>query len=260
MKAVLRLAAIFTLVSVLNVARAADVNGSWKGAFDFQGSSVAVTIHLKSEEGKITGDVEGLPTTPAEIHDGMVAGDTVTFWVNSDYQGQTYKLVYKGKIAADQIVFDFGTEDGSWSSPLTVKKDTSEASAAPAATPATTAPAPAAVPGPASAPAAPQKAADLTGDWKGSFDLNGSPVPITFHLKNAGPAVSGTIEGMGSKPIEVKEGAIEGDTVTFWVNTDYEGQTYTLTYNGKVSGNQIAFQFGTADGSWSSSVTAARVP
>ena len=53
----------------------------------------------------MTGTVEGLPTTPAEIHDGKVYGDTVTFWVNTDYQGQTYKLVYKGKIAAGQIVF-----------------------------------------------------------------------------------------------------------------------------------------------------------
>ena len=66
--------------------------------------------------------MEGLPTTPAEIHDGAVNGDTVTFWVNTDYEGQTYKLVYKGKVAADQISFDFGTEDGSWSAPLTVKK------------------------------------------------------------------------------------------------------------------------------------------
>ena len=98
------------------------MSGTWKGAFDFQGSTVPVTINLKIDGAKVTGTVEGLPTTPAEIHEGAVNGDTVTFWVNTDYEGQTYKLVYKGKIAADQISFDFGTEDGSWSAPLTVKK------------------------------------------------------------------------------------------------------------------------------------------
>jgi hypothetical protein len=253
----LRLATVFTLVSVLHVARAADVSGTWKGAFEFQGSSIALTINLKSDGGKLTGEVEGLPTTPTEIHDAAVAGDILTFWVNSDYEGETYKLVYKGKIAADEIVFDFGTEDGSWSSPLTVKKDVSAAPPTPAAAPVSPAPATPAVPAGAPAPAA--GPVDVSGDWKGSFDLNGSSVPVTFHLKNFGPTVRGTIDGLGPSPTELHEGEVDGDSLTFWVNTDYEGQTYTLTYNGKLSGSQIAFQFGTADGSWSSSVTAAKV-
>ena len=204
MKAVLRLATVFTLVSVLNVARAADVSGSWKGAFDFQGSQFR-SRSISGATSKITGRVEGSHHAGRDSRRRWLAGDTVTFWVNSDYQGQTYKLVYKGKIAADQIVFDFGTEDGSWSSPLTVKKDAAEASAAPPSRPQrrrfrSTA----AVPESASSPAAPREDRGCNGDWKGSFDLNGSPGPITFHLKNGGPAVSGTIEGMGSKPIEVK--------------------------------------------------------
>jgi hypothetical protein len=46
----------------------------------------------------------------------------VTFWVNTDYQGQTYKVVYKGKISAAQIAFTFGTDDGSWGTEMTVTK------------------------------------------------------------------------------------------------------------------------------------------
>ena len=99
-----------------------DVTGTWKGAFDFQGSSLPLTLHLTSAAGAVTGTVEGLATTPAEIHDGKIDGDTVTFWVNTDYQGQTYKLVYTGKITAGQIAFTFGVEDGSWSAELTAVK------------------------------------------------------------------------------------------------------------------------------------------
>jgi hypothetical protein len=51
----------------------------------------------------------------------MDAG-TVTFWVNTDYQGQTYKLVYRGKVSADGIRFIFGTEEGSWGTELTATK------------------------------------------------------------------------------------------------------------------------------------------
>lgn len=101
---------------------APDVTGNWKGAFDFNGDSVALVFKLKSADGAVTGTVEGLETSPAEIHEGKIDGDTVSFWVNSDYQGETYKLVYKGKIAADQIKFSFGTDDGSWGAELTATK------------------------------------------------------------------------------------------------------------------------------------------
>jgi hypothetical protein len=232
MKPLLRLLSLIAFVSFLPALYAADLSGSYKGAFDFQGSSVPLTINLKIEGSAVTGTVEGLPTTPAEIHEGTLAGDTVSFWVNTDYQGQTYKLVYKGKIAADHINFDFGTEDGSWSSPLTVTKGAPAASAA--------APAP----------------ADANGSWKGTFDLNGTPTQLTFHLKSSGNAVTGTIEREGAPPVEVHEGKIEGDTVSFWITTDYQGETYTIVYKGKVAPGQIDFDFGTADQSWSASITA----
>lgn len=241
MKLVLRLLFLLPLLAVLPSARAADLNGTWKGAFDFQGSSVPVTLHLKIDGAKVTGTVvngplEGLSPTPEEIHDGALAGDTVTFWVNVDYQGQSHKLVYKGKLASDQISFDFGTEDGGFSSPLTVKRSTDEAAAPP--------------------PPPPPAAPDVTGDWKGTFDMNGSPMELKFHLKSAGALVTGTIERPGTPPMELHEGKIDGNTVSFWITTDYEGQTYTIVYKGKITPGQIDFDFGTEDQSWSASMTA----
>ena len=101
---------------------AADLNGAWKGQFDFQGQPVPVTFHLKSSGESVTGNVEGLPTTPTDIHDGKVQDDTVTFWLTTDYEGTNYKLVYKGKISGDEIRFTFGTEDGSFSAEVVTKK------------------------------------------------------------------------------------------------------------------------------------------
>ena len=231
MKLVVRLLMLLSLIAVLPAAKAADVSGTWKGAFDFQGTSVPVTLHLNMEGTKVTGTVEGLASGPAEIHEGIMDGDTVSFWLNTDYQGQTYKLVYKGKVAADQINFDFGTEEGSWSTTMAVKKDGADVPAAPAAP-------------------------DVTGDWTGTFDMNGTPTELKFHLKSAGNTVTGTVERPGAPPSEVHEGKIEGDTVSFWMTTDYEGQTYTIVYKGKIAAGQIDFDFGTADQSWSAQVTA----
>jgi hypothetical protein len=232
----LRLLLLLPFVALLPAANAADVSGTWKGSFDFQGTSVPLTLHLNMDGSKVTGTVEGLQTSPAEIHEGVLNGDALSFWLNSDYEGQTYKLVYKGKVTADAISFDFGTDEGSWSTTMTVKKDgdTPAAAAAP------------------EAPAAP----DVNGDWTGTFDMNGSPMELKFHLKSTGSTVTGTVERAGAPPSEVHEGKIEGDTVSFWMTTDYEGQTYTIVYKGKIMAGQIDFDFGTSDQSWSAQVTA----
>ena len=120
---VLRISALLAFLAVMPSANAADVSGTWKGSFDFQGTNVALTFHLAATADVLTGTIEGLPTTPAEIHDGKIEGDAVSFWVNSDYEGNTYKLLYKGTVSADGIKFSFGTEDGSWGTELTATKE-----------------------------------------------------------------------------------------------------------------------------------------
>jgi len=220
----LRIAAVVSVLALMPRANAADVSGTWKGSFDFQGASVPVTFHLSAAGTTVTGTLEGLPTSPAEIHDGKIDGDTLTFWVNTDYQGTTYKIVWKGNIASGQIGFSFGTEDGGWGATLVAKNDASSSS--PAALPA------------------------LGGIWKGSFDFQGASIPVTFHFSAAGAAVTGSVEGLPTTPTEIHDGKIDGDTVTFWVNTDYQGTAYKIVYKGKVSPDGIKFSFGTEDGSW----------
>ncbi len=46
----------------------------------------------------------------------------MSFWITTDYEGQTYTIVYKGKVTPGQIDFDFGTADQSWSAQMTAKK------------------------------------------------------------------------------------------------------------------------------------------
>jgi hypothetical protein len=286
MKILLRVAAVAGVLAFAAGAWAADFAGTWKGAFDFQGNSVALTFYLATESGAVTGTVEGLPTSPAEIHDGKIDGDMVTFSVNTDYQGQSYKLVFKGtKSSGDaSIHFTLGTEDGSWSSALVAERagasgDSAASeptiSAAPAgagsadstssstSATASVVPAAASSDGSASSSSATAGTADVTGTWKGSFDYQGTTVPVTFHLTAKDGALTGTVEGMmegaADKPVEIQQGTVDGGAVSFTVNTQYQGETFRIVYKGKLDGGtKIDFTFGTDDGSWSNEMTVTR--
>jgi len=266
MRNLLRFGGLFAFLALIPAVHGADATGTWKGRFDFRGSSVPLTFHLTVAEGAVTGTVEGLPTTPAEIRDGKVDGDTLTFWVNSEFRGQTYKLVYTGKVstAGDEIAFKFGTDSKNWKTEMKAEKNTeTQEEPAPTSAPASAATvtppvAPAAAPTIAPEGTLASSAADVTGIWRATLDNNGASVPVVFHLTTADGALTGTVEGLPTTPAEIHDGKLDGDTVTFWVSTDYQGQTYKLMCTGKVSAGQILLSVATEDGSWATQVTATK--
>lgn len=120
MKRACTVTALFLFLAAL--AWPAGLAGDWKGAFDFEGNSVPVTMHFATKDGILTGSISGLPTDPANIKDGKFDGDTVTFWTDIDYQDTTYRIFFKGKVTGDEIHFQFGTQDGAWGAELVVKR------------------------------------------------------------------------------------------------------------------------------------------
>jgi hypothetical protein len=110
------------LMFIAGLLSAADISGTWKGSFEYNGQPVPVTFQMKSSEGTVTGTVDGLPTPNAAIKDGKLDGDDLSFWIQIQYQGDDVKLVLKGKVSGDEIKFSMGTDDGSWSTDLTARK------------------------------------------------------------------------------------------------------------------------------------------
>src|SRR4051812_6251423 len=93
-------------------------------------------------------------------------------------------------------------------------------------------------------------AADATGKWKGSFDAGGTQREVTFDLKSSGDAVTGAIVGMPEGTSEVKDGKIQGNSVTFWFTTLYQGNTIKLMCKGQLTGEEIKLSMGLEDGQW----------
>jgi hypothetical protein len=100
-------------------AGAADVTGKWKAEFDTQVGVQKYTFDLKVEGAKVTGKAsfERMGQKgEADLKDGKVTGDDVSFVEMLDFQGNQVSITYTGKVAGDEIKFirkvgDFATEE-----------------------------------------------------------------------------------------------------------------------------------------------------
>jgi len=100
-------------------ARAADATGKWKAEFDTQVGVQKYSYDLKAEAGKLTGKAsfERMGQKgEADIKDGKVNGDDISFVEMLDFQGNQVPITYTGKVAGDEIKFtrkvgDFATEE-----------------------------------------------------------------------------------------------------------------------------------------------------
>jgi enterochelin esterase-like enzyme len=98
-------------------------------------------------------------------------------------------------------------------------------------------------------------AADLTGTWKADFDTQRGLQKYTFTLKQDGTTVTGkaSVDTNGEKrEADLKEGKIEGDTVSFFEPLNVQGNDLRITFTGKVSADTIKFtravgDFGTSE-------------
>lgn len=82
---------------------AADVSGKWVAqAPGRDGQTREVTFNLKADGDKLTGTVSS-PMGDREISDGKVNGDEVSFSVAMEFNGQAVKVLYKGKVAGDEM-------------------------------------------------------------------------------------------------------------------------------------------------------------
>ena len=106
----------FVLVALPTLA--ADVTGKWTTSFDTQIGPQKYTFDLKADGEKLTGKAafERMGQTgEADLVEGTVAGDEVSFVEMFDAMGTPVRIEYKGKVKGDEIAFtrkvgEFGTE------------------------------------------------------------------------------------------------------------------------------------------------------
>ena len=83
----------------------------------------------------------------------------------------------------------------------------------------------------------PAWAADVAGKW--TAQAQGADITIT--LKVDGTALTGTLDNSMAGPTDIKDGKIEGDTVSFYVVRKINENDMKITWTGKVAGDEIKF-------------------
>jgi hypothetical protein len=110
---------VFFVGTVTSVLLAADISGKWAGKGE-QGPEWV--LNFKADGSKITGTMQGADGKERPINDGKLEGDTLSFSVNSEWQGQAIKLVMKGKVSGEKIELRVDTEDGAWGTDLVLTR------------------------------------------------------------------------------------------------------------------------------------------
>jgi len=89
---------------------AADISGTWKGTAETENGTIERTFNFKVDGNKLTGDTASNNFGKADIQDGKIEGDNISFTLILHIQGNDAKVNYKGKVEGDTIKFTVEVE------------------------------------------------------------------------------------------------------------------------------------------------------
>ncbi len=80
-------------------------------------------------------------------------------------------------------------------------------------------------------------AADITGNWKGDLETPQGKVQVNYAFKQDGETLTGTWQTAQSPTVQITDGKVTGDKVTFNVVVSAAGMTFA--HEGKINGDEI---------------------
>ena len=118
------LVTLATMVALLALpAFGADFNGKWKGAMPSRdGNSREAAFQFHAIGATLTGNFTGPMGREIEIKDGKVVGDSISFSVSLDLNGNMTKINYTGKLAGEDLNMRMQREGASRSVEFTLKR------------------------------------------------------------------------------------------------------------------------------------------
>src|ERR1017187_1566569 len=83
-------------------------------------------------------------------------------------------------------------------------------------------------------------AVDVTGKWSGEMSgPDGGGMSITFTFKQDGTKLTGTADGPGGQPLQIKDGKVEGDKISFAISFEGGDGEMKIVHEGSVNGDEM---------------------
>jgi hypothetical protein len=82
--------------------------------------------------------------------------------------------------------------------------------------------------------------ADIDGKWTAEMPgMDGTPMKISYTFKANGTTLTGTTTGPDGKEIQLKDGKIDGNKISFVQVMDMGGQEMKMTVKGELAGPEL---------------------
>jgi hypothetical protein len=98
---------------------------------------------------------------------------------------------------------------------------------------------------------------DVSGKWIAEIQGGDEKHIITFDLKADGNKITGS-EGRTNGAVQIRDGSVTDDVITFTVTRNIGDRTLVLDYTGKISTGKIDFTVKPRGNGWTSRFTATR--
>ena len=96
---------LVTLLICASAAFAADATGTWKASIETPNGTIEATFALKVDSGKLTGTVTSGQMGESKISDAKMDGDNISFSIVREFNGNEFRINYKGKVSDTEIKF-----------------------------------------------------------------------------------------------------------------------------------------------------------
>lgn len=181
--------------------------GTWKWTITTQdGQTFESSATLKQDGEKLTGSYQGRGGEAA-IEEGAIKGSAVSFKVTRKRDDQTFVIKYEGKLDGDKIKGNVEVGNADRTFEWNAKREASKS--------------------------------NPTGTWAWSMARdNGQKMEATLKLKAEGDKLTGSVAG-GDWTVEIENGRVKGDEISFQTSHDRDGQKIVAKSKGKISGNAI---------------------
>lgn len=83
-------------------------------------------------------------------------------------------------------------------------------------------------------------AVEIDGKWTAEVPgRDGATMTQTYTFKADGDKLTGKMSGPGGRELDITDGKITGEDVSFKVNVEFNGNSMTWNYTGKLAGGEL---------------------